>query len=49
LLESTNLLLPSNQWTPLLTNSFDDSGNLSLSTNVANPNLPQEFFRLQMP
>jgi sugar lactone lactonase YvrE len=49
LLASTNLLLPPNQWTPLLTNSFDDGGNLNLSTNVANPNARQEFFRLQMP
>jgi sugar lactone lactonase YvrE len=49
LLESTNLLLPLDQWRPLLTNSFDGSGNLNLSTNVVNPNIPQEFYRLQMP
>jgi autotransporter-associated beta strand protein/parallel beta-helix repeat protein len=45
LLESTNL----NQWTPILTNTFDGSGNLNLSTNIINPNSPLEFYLLQMP
>jgi fibronectin-binding autotransporter adhesin len=49
LLESTNLLLPINQWTPVFTNSFDGSGDLNLSTNVVSPNTPQEFYLLQMP
>jgi sugar lactone lactonase YvrE len=49
LLASTNLLLPPNQWTPLLTNSFDEGGNLNLSTNIPNPNASQEFFRLETP
>lgn len=45
LLGSTNLAKPLNQWTPLLTNTFDSNGNLSL-TNSINPALPQEFFRI---
>jgi fibronectin-binding autotransporter adhesin len=49
LLESTNLLQPLNQWTPVLTNNFDGSGNLNLSTNVINSQNPQEFYLLQMP
>jgi len=36
LLESTNLTLRLNQWTPLLTNDFDANGNLRLSTNLLN-------------
>lgn len=48
LLESTNLLLPLGQWTPVLTNNFDGSGNLNLSTNIINPGNPQEFYLLQM-
>jgi hypothetical protein len=46
LLGSTNLLLSANQWTPILTNSFDGSGNLNLSTNVIKPGIPQEFYIL---
>jgi len=46
LLGSTNLLLPVNQWTPILTNNFNGSGNLSLSTNVINPGVPAEFYLL---
>ncbi len=46
LLGSTNLVLPLNQWTPLLTNSFDNNGNLNLSTNILNLALPQEFYIL---
>lgn len=49
LLESTNLLLPIGQWTPILTNAFDGSGNLNLSTNIINTNNPLEFYILQMP
>ncbi len=49
LLESTNILIPVSQWTPVFTNSFNASGNISLSTNVVNPNGPQEFYILQMP
>ena len=49
LLESTNLQLPFSQWTPVLTNSFDSSGNLNLTTNIINPNNPLEYYLLQMP
>jgi hypothetical protein len=46
LMGSTNLLLPLNEWTPILTNNFNGSGNLDLVTNVINPNNPLEFFFL---
>jgi hypothetical protein len=46
LLGSTNLLLPVSQWTPVLTNNFNGSGDLNLSTNVINPGIPQEFYLL---
>jgi fibronectin-binding autotransporter adhesin len=49
LLESTNLLLPLNQWTPVFTNNFNGSGDINLSTNVVNPNNPQMFYLLQVP
>ncbi len=49
LVGSTNILLPINQWTPILTNVFDGSGNLNLSTNVVSPGNPQEFYLLRMP
>jgi hypothetical protein len=43
---TTNLTLPLAQWTPILTNRFDGSGNLNLSTNVINPAVPQRFYIL---
>lgn len=46
LLGTTNLALPLGQWTPVLTNNFDGSGNLNLSTNVINPAVPVEFFTI---
>ena len=46
LLGTTNLALPLAQWTPILTNKFDDSGNLNLSTNIINSAVPQEFYNL---
>ncbi len=46
LLGTTNLAKPLNQWTPVLTNSFDGSGNLNLSTNIISPTVPQQFFIL---
>jgi hypothetical protein len=49
LLESVSLALPLSQWTPVLTNTFDGSGDLNLSTNIINPNNPQEFYLLQEP
>lgn len=47
-LTSTNLAAPLSNWTPLLTNQFDASGNFNL-TNPANPNTSQSFYLLQMP
>ncbi|HEV2454295.1 MAG TPA: autotransporter-associated beta strand repeat-containing protein [Verrucomicrobiae bacterium] len=47
LMESTNLLQPL-PWTPVLTNSFNNSGGLNLSTNVVNPNTPDEYYILQV-
>jgi fibronectin-binding autotransporter adhesin len=49
LLGSTNLLLPLNQWTPVLTNVFSPIGNLTLSTNIINPGIPYEFYILVQP
>ena len=46
LLESTNIALPLNQWTPVLTNIFDGSGDLDLSTNIINPGNAIEFYIL---
>jgi uncharacterized repeat protein (TIGR03806 family) len=48
LLSSPNVALPLNQWTPVLTNTFDGSGNLNLSTNIINPTDAQRFYILQM-
>jgi uncharacterized repeat protein (TIGR03806 family) len=48
LLTSTNVKTPLNQWTRVLTNQFDGSGNLNLSTNILNPSDPQRFFLLQL-
>ena len=47
LLESHTLTLPLTQWIPVLTNAFDASGCLNLSTNVVNPNNPQRFYTLR--
>lgn len=47
LLKSASLTAPMSQWTPVLTNSFDASGNLSLSTNMVNPANPREFYTLR--
>jgi len=49
LLQSADITLPLSQWTPVLTNSFDGSGNLTLSTNVVSPSNPREFYILQTP
>ncbi|MGH7943191.1 MAG: beta strand repeat-containing protein, partial [Limisphaerales bacterium] len=47
LMETTNILTPL-PWTPVLTNSFDGSGGLDLSTNIISPNVPVEFYILQV-
>jgi hypothetical protein len=46
LLGTTNLALPLNMWTPVLTNSFNGSGNLNMSTNIINPSNVKEFYIL---
>ncbi len=45
LLSSTNVALPLSQWTPVLTNSFDGSGNFNVTNNLASTNV-QQFFIL---
>jgi autotransporter-associated beta strand protein len=44
LLGTTNVALPLSAWTPVLTNTFDNSGSLDLSTNIVDPNIPQQFY-----
>jgi autotransporter-associated beta strand protein len=44
LLGTTNFPKPA--WKPILTNTFDGSGSINLSTNVINPSVPQQFFKL---
>jgi autotransporter-associated beta strand protein len=48
LLESTNLDQP-NLWKPVLTNSFDSSGNATLATNIVNTNIRAAFYIIQNP
>lgn len=48
LLGSTNLSTPLSNWTPLLTNQFDNSGNFNL-TNPLSPSVSQSFYLLQIP
>jgi len=47
-LTSSNLLLPLDSWTPLVTNQFDINGDF-IFTNAAQTNTPQLFYILQMP
>jgi polygalacturonase len=47
-LTSTNIALPLTNWTRLVTNQFDGSGNFNF-TNAMNPNSPQSFYLLQLP
>lgn len=47
-LSSTNVTLPLNQWTSLSTNSFNASGQFSV-TNAITPGLSQQFFSLEVP
>jgi hypothetical protein len=49
LLSSPIVTLPISQWTRALTNHFDGSGNLNLTTNIINPANSQRFFMLQLP
>jgi autotransporter-associated beta strand protein len=48
LLTATNLATPLANWTRLLTNQFDASGNFSI-TNAVTPQTPRQFYRLQLP
>jgi hypothetical protein len=45
-LTSTNVATPLANWTPLSTNTFDGSGNFSV-TNAINPNASQSFYLLK--
>jgi fibronectin-binding autotransporter adhesin len=47
LIGTTNLAKPLSQWTPILTNNFNGSGNLNLSTNIINPAVPQQFYIIE--
>jgi hypothetical protein len=47
-LTSTNVALPLNQWTPILTNLFDGSGAFS-ATNSVSAGSPRQFYLLQVP
>jgi hypothetical protein len=49
LLMSTNAALPMSQWTPVLTNTFDDAGDAYLPTQIVNPGDPQEFYIIVVP
>jgi hypothetical protein len=46
-LVSTNMAAPLSNWTPVLTNQFDSSGNFNF-TNGNNTNLPQGFYIIQI-
>jgi fibronectin-binding autotransporter adhesin len=46
-LTSTNVATPLADWTPVTTNTFDASGNFSV-TNVINSNSPQQFYLLKL-
>lgn len=47
-LTSTNVALPAGNWTRLATNLFDATGSFNL-TNTVVPNVPQQFYLLQLP
>ena len=46
-LTATNLMTPVTDWTPLVTNSFDASGNFSV-TNLINVHAPQQFYQIRI-
>lgn len=48
ILTTTNLALPTVQWTPIVTNQFSASGGFSY-TNVIQPNLRAQYFRVSQP
>jgi fibronectin-binding autotransporter adhesin len=47
-LSSTNVALPLTNWTPVLTNQFDNSGNFSVTLTNATSGGPRQFFLLQL-
>jgi hypothetical protein len=47
LLQSSSMTLPATQWTPILTNSFNENGGLNLSTNIVDPANLQQFYILR--
>ena len=47
-LVSTNMIAPPADWTPVLTNQFDENGNFNF-TNGMNTNLPQGFYIIRVP
>ena len=47
-LTATNLATPLPDWTPLLTNQFDASGNFHVTNSFA-PRNRQQFYRLEVP
>jgi hypothetical protein len=47
LLGSSSLTVPLTSWTPVLTNSFDGNGAVTLSTNVVSSSNPLQFYILQ--
>ena len=47
LLGATNISTPPTNWTRLVTNQFDASGNFNF-TNAVNPNSPLSFYLLQL-
>jgi len=48
ILTTTNVELPAVQWTPIVTNQFGASGGFSY-TNVIQPNMPAQYFRVILP
>jgi hypothetical protein len=48
LISATNPLTPLSNWTPVLTNYFDASGNFDF-TNQPTLSLPQQYFMLELP
>ena len=48
ILTATNLATPLPDWTPLLTNQFDASGNFHVTNSFA-PRNRQQFYRLEVP
>ena len=48
LVAGSDLAVPAAQWTRVATNRFDNNGNVMI-TNTVNSDVPQMFFRLQLP